>query len=235
MDFVVLKAITNAVPPADPLPDEDHPDEVFEPDPGENYHGEVELQLGSEYFFEFFELVGGRPRVIKARNGSPIFVNTVFGWTATGPRRQASGLMRQQLDASAFCSQLGIEEQIEKFDSNGRYVVQLPIRQNIAKLATRVLQQLASDEGAAFPVASKALQEDFYVDDFLGGTDDECQAVQLVKELQQLLKKGGFTLKKWNSNSTAVLDEVPVEDRAELKVVNLGPENPMKTLGVQSF
>ncbi|XP_011700221.1 PREDICTED: uncharacterized protein LOC105457314 [Wasmannia auropunctata] len=39
-------------------------------------------------------------------------------------------------------------------------------------IANRVLRQLAEDEKEKFPIASAVLQEDFYVDDAMFGTDD---------------------------------------------------------------
>ncbi|XP_052902032.1 uncharacterized protein LOC128309635 [Anopheles moucheti] len=44
---------------------------------------------------------------------------------------------------------------------------------------TRVLQQLAEDEGEALPFGKRALLENFYVDDYIGGADDENQALRL--------------------------------------------------------
>uniref|UniRef100_A0A182NPV1 DUF5641 domain-containing protein n=1 Tax=Anopheles dirus TaxID=7168 RepID=A0A182NPV1_9DIPT len=51
-------------------------------------------------------------------------------------------------------------------------------------LATRVLKQLAIDEGGAYPRAQKALLQNFYVDDFLGEADDEVHTTE-VKELSK--------------------------------------------------
>ncbi|XP_049277727.1 uncharacterized protein LOC125761030 [Anopheles funestus] len=100
-------------------------------------------------------------------------------------------------------------------------------------LATRVLQQLALDEGDSFPMAKSALLEDFYVDDYIGGANSEEEAIQLQAQLTCLLEKGGFHLTKWNSNITNVLDNVPAEDMASSKVKNFeAVEEPTKALGV---
>lgn len=67
-------------------------------------------------------------------------------------------------------------------------------------LATRTLKQLALDEQNEFPVASKVLMSDFYVDDVLSGADDVPSAENLWQQLFQLLSLGGFHLGKFASN-----------------------------------
>ncbi|XP_065088587.1 uncharacterized protein LOC135710066 [Ochlerotatus camptorhynchus] len=72
-------------------------------------------------------------------------------------------------------------------------------------LATRTLQQLAIDEGSTYSLAGPNLVKNFYVDDFIGGAQTIEDAVQLRTELSELLKKGGFELRKWTSNQLSVL------------------------------
>ncbi|XP_055622079.1 uncharacterized protein LOC129765691 [Toxorhynchites rutilus septentrionalis] len=72
-------------------------------------------------------------------------------------------------------------------------------------LATRTLQQLAEDEGAAYPIGGPALKKNFYVDDFIGGAQSIEEAIRLRTELDELLPKGGFELRKWASNRLEVL------------------------------
>ncbi|KMQ85784.1 hypothetical protein RF55_15454 [Lasius niger] len=54
-------------------------------------------------------------------------------------------------------------------------------------MALRVLQQLAQDEGANFPLAKSILQSHIYVDDCLFGADDKPLALQTRNQLIQLL------------------------------------------------
>ncbi|XP_058827450.1 uncharacterized protein LOC131687383 [Topomyia yanbarensis] len=72
-------------------------------------------------------------------------------------------------------------------------------------LATRTLQQLAVDEGDAYPVGGPALKKSFYVDDFVGGAETIDEAIRMRVELNELLQKGGFELRKWTSNCLEVL------------------------------
>ncbi|XP_062538321.1 uncharacterized protein LOC134206605 [Armigeres subalbatus] len=81
-------------------------------------------------------------------------------------------------------------------------------------LATRVLRQLADDEQRDFPEAAEVLRKDFYVDDLFSGGNNVPETINLRKQLQSLLKRGGFMLRKWASNEPAVLEGIPEEDKA---------------------
>ncbi|XP_071577848.1 uncharacterized protein [Temnothorax nylanderi] len=75
-------------------------------------------------------------------------------------------------------------------------------------LATRCLKYLAEIYAARFPVGSKHVQRDFYVDDLLTGAD-KIEDVKLVRdEVIQLLRLGSFELSKWASNLPALLEEI---------------------------
>lgn len=52
-----------------------------------------------------------------------------------------------------------------------------------------------------FPTAAKVVQDSFYVDDGLTGSDTVDKAIILRKYLQELFARGRFLLRKWNSNS----------------------------------
>ncbi|XP_054259832.1 uncharacterized protein LOC128984526 [Macrosteles quadrilineatus] len=75
-------------------------------------------------------------------------------------------------------------------------------------LAIRTLHQLVADEGADFPLASKAILNDMFVDDCLTGSDSLDEAFKLKSELIELLKRGGFELSKWASNSRELLEDI---------------------------
>lgn len=66
----------------------------------------------------------------------------------------------------------------------------------------------------------------------------EQEAIQIVKDLTALCKKGGFMLSKWISNSRAVLASIPRENRTkETKELDLDKDNlPMeRALGLLWF
>ncbi|XP_065094221.1 uncharacterized protein LOC135714779 [Ochlerotatus camptorhynchus] len=99
-------------------------------------------------------------------------------------------------------------------------------------LATRVLQQLADDEQDNFPRAAEVLRKDFYVDDLFSGADSEEEAIELREQLDTLLSKGGFTLRKWASNIPAVLHDVSSDNRALQPSVDFDRDQCIKTLGL---
>ncbi|XP_055589329.1 uncharacterized protein LOC129741616 [Uranotaenia lowii] len=101
-------------------------------------------------------------------------------------------------------------------------------------LATRTLLQLTRDEGIKYPLAAKAMSEDVYMDDVLTGTEKEHEAIQLREQLIELTKQGGFRLRKFASNSRAVLQGIQVADLAiaESGEVELDSDPTIKTLGL---
>ncbi|XP_076302005.1 uncharacterized protein LOC143220175 [Lasioglossum baleicum] len=78
--------------------------------------------------------------------------------------------------------------------------------------AIRVLQQLAHDEKGKFPLATPIIIDQTYVDDCLFGSDDPTQLRTQRDQLIQLLKKGGFHLRKWASNAPALLADIDPSD-----------------------
>ncbi|XP_055623489.1 uncharacterized protein LOC129766915 [Toxorhynchites rutilus septentrionalis] len=99
-------------------------------------------------------------------------------------------------------------------------------------LATRVLQQLADDEKDNYPEAVDVLRRDFYVDDLFSGGRNTTEASNLRRQLEALLSKGAFELRKWASNEPAVLENVPPENRAFKASVDFERDQCIKTLGL---
>ncbi|XP_070549375.1 uncharacterized protein [Ptychodera flava] len=64
--------------------------------------------------------------------------------------------------------------------------------------------------------------KNFYVDDCLKSVNSEEKAITLVQELVDACQNGGFHLTKWISNSRAVIESIPINERAsEVKPLNL--------------
>ncbi|XP_062540880.1 uncharacterized protein LOC134208936 [Armigeres subalbatus] len=97
-------------------------------------------------------------------------------------------------------------------------------------LATRALQQVASDEGNDYPVAGQALRKNFYVDDFIGGAKTIEEAIQLREELANLLLKGGFMLRKWTSNRLEVLQGLQDDQIGTQSSLQFTPNESIKAL-----
>lgn len=81
--------------------------------------------------------------------------------------------------------------------------------------ATRCLLQLAEEDGADFPIATRIVKEETYMDDALSGADSVEDAIEAQQQLKQLLGQGGFPIHKWCSNSTEFLQHIPAEDREQ--------------------
>ncbi|GFY36056.1 integrase catalytic domain-containing protein [Trichonephila clavipes] len=118
-------------------------------------------------------------------------------------------------------------------------------------LSIRTIQQLAEEEIKKFPEASKvALEqciappggaphslrntalEDFYVDDLITGTNSKEDAKKLVSQVIELLKKGGFPIRKWGSNESSVLESLPTELRSSSGSLHIEEDHLMKILGI---
>ena len=81
--------------------------------------------------------------------------------------------------------------------------------------ASYALIRAARDNYDQFPSdVIEAVKEHFYVDDCLMSVADTQTASRMIKQLCELLSRGGFVLTKWMSNDQEVLQSVPHEKRA---------------------
>lgn len=86
--------------------------------------------------------------------------------------------------------------------------------------AVRALRQCAIDERLNFPIASRAALEDFYVDDFLSGTDDTNSLITLYEQMGHMLQSGGFTLSKWCTNNRGLATLIGQQSSSEVQIVS---------------
>lgn len=98
-------------------------------------------------------------------------------------------------------------------------------------LAMMTLRRLAADERNSFPEASKVVEEAFYMDDLVHGSHTTAQGKKIISDLEQLLKRGGFNLRKWTANNSTLLEEVPSQ-LVDERVFNFKTEQTSKTLGL---
>lgn len=101
-------------------------------------------------------------------------------------------------------------------------------------LAIRCLQQLAHDNKISYPLASQTILNDFYVDDLLTGSDDLDELNDTCKNIFLILKGGGFILRKWVTNVSAVLSGLVIGDITNA-ILTLGENENSKTLGIQWY
>ncbi|XP_059217672.1 uncharacterized protein LOC131994802 [Stomoxys calcitrans] len=100
-----------------------------------------------------------------------------------------------------------------------------------AFLAIRAMHQLAIDEEENFPLGSKVVRRDFYVDDMLSGGNTIAEVEEIRHQVTALLKKGEFLIRKWCSNDPDALRDVPAEDCETLLKFHDGTD-VTKTLGL---
>ena len=78
------------------------------------------------------------------------------------------------------------------------------------------MRQIADDNEAHFSELSiDTLRRSFYMDDMIRSVSSAAEAKQLIVEMKDLLKTGGFELAKFMSTSREVIESVPEEQRAK--------------------
>ena len=102
-------------------------------------------------------------------------------------------------------------------------------------IANMCIKQNALTHAVRYPLAAKAVNDAFYVDDGITGADSIEAAIELQRQLQSLFSIAGFLLRKWNSSESAVLDHIDTELRDTQSIRQIdGPEmGYTKTLGIE--
>lgn len=96
-------------------------------------------------------------------------------------------------------------------------------------LAIKTLRHLAHIESSQYPLGSKIILRDFYVDDLLTGADTIQEATHLRQQTMSILEKGGFELRKWASNHLEVLpDQTRIQEIHSI----YDPSHEVRTLGM---
>ena len=80
--------------------------------------------------------------------------------------------------------------------------------------ANDALKRLAIENEDEFPIAAKTTQNIFYMDDFIKSVETHEEAIKVFKQLQPLLSKHGFELRKWITNSDVVTNAIPEDLRS---------------------
>lgn len=96
-------------------------------------------------------------------------------------------------------------------------------------LAIRSLHQIGEDIKSCQPLLAEKIQKQFYVDDFLDSCSTEQEAKQILSDITTEMSKFGMKLRKWKSNSSSILDDLPSSEKE-----TEGNQNfTFKTLGIQ--
>lgn len=101
-------------------------------------------------------------------------------------------------------------------------------------LATKCLVSLASM--AKNERVKVSIEKDFFIDDYLGGSDSISSIVEMGKEVISILASANFHLRKWRSNSPQVLAQI-TDNSESLDSLNLAENKNVssKTLGLHWF
>ncbi|XP_076546674.1 uncharacterized protein LOC143305757 [Osmia lignaria lignaria] len=99
-------------------------------------------------------------------------------------------------------------------------------------LALRFLQQLNQDAGFNYPDASYVLNNQAYVDDFLFGGDSIQSLRHIRNQTIELLKRGGFSLRKWASNDSTLLSDIDPTDHGLALSKSLNATETVSVLGL---
>ncbi|XP_075162489.1 uncharacterized protein LOC142235120 [Haematobia irritans] len=100
-------------------------------------------------------------------------------------------------------------------------------------LAIRTMIQLADDVQSQYPKASEILRNCMYVDDALAGSHSISEAIESRNQLILALKSAGFEMRKWTSNSKAILYDIPPSDLLNADFLEFDDSSTAKTLGIR--
>ena len=70
------------------------------------------------------------------------------------------------------------------------------------------LRQISLEARAEFLRAVEAMEDDFYMDDFLSGANSLQEAIKLQEQVSTLLESGKFCLRKWRANDKRILQHI---------------------------
>ena len=90
------------------------------------------------------------------------------------------------------------------------------------------LHQVAKDNAVNDENLVKAVQRNFYMDDFLKSVRTPQEAIEIYQKVRDILIKGGFKLTKWITSDEEVKSHIPETDRSK-KVVKTFEAEPQSS------
>ena len=102
--------------------------------------------------------------------------------------------------------------------------------------ANYALKRVGLDNEKECPIAAKAIQNNFYMEDFIKSVETPEEAIAVFNQIQPLLSQHGFELKKWISNNDAVAEAIPedLKSISNTKQVEVEPNTEgSSVLGLQ--
>ncbi|XP_063926012.1 uncharacterized protein LOC135139641 [Zophobas morio] len=96
--------------------------------------------------------------------------------------------------------------------------------------AIKCIQQIGFEERINYPLAYRVINNNFYVDDALFGSDSIPELISIKEQLKTVLAKGRFSLSKWSSNCPDALQH---ERGKSTDCLILDKNHDNKTLGIK--
>ncbi|KAJ8912490.1 hypothetical protein NQ315_014590 [Exocentrus adspersus] len=83
-----------------------------------------------------------------------------------------------------------------------------------------------------FLIVHRISRSNFYVDDFLYGSDSRSEILQIQADVTIVLQKAGMQLRKWLCNDRDLINKFLLNNSLEVSVLNLSENENCKTLGI---
>ncbi|XP_017465034.1 PREDICTED: uncharacterized protein LOC108358305 [Rhagoletis zephyria] len=99
-------------------------------------------------------------------------------------------------------------------------------------LAPKCLQKIAKENALQYPLGAQFLQDNFYVDDGIGGSDSLTTTMEIQQQLIHTLKQRGLNLRKWCANHSQLLQNVSMEEQEVDIDFDNDINQSIKTLGL---
>ncbi|XP_052737821.1 uncharacterized protein LOC128198126 [Bicyclus anynana] len=99
-------------------------------------------------------------------------------------------------------------------------------------LAVRTLHQVATDEGYEHTDAAQVIKQDFYMDDLMSGKDNLQEAIKIAKDIDSILRRGGFIIQKWCSNNAEFLKQFELSQRSTKVNLEIHIDGSIRALGL---
>lgn len=99
------------------------------------------------------------------------------------------------------------------------------------------MKQIGLDAEEEYRDAAHAIQHDFYVDDFLSGSETMEGAQTLQRQVQTILRRSGLELRKWCTNSSELLRTLEKNHggQDEHFIVDMNSQDSVNSLGLSWY
>nr|CAI5845597.1 unnamed protein product [Callosobruchus analis] len=227
IECFVVPEITGVVPnvPID-MTKLNMPRNVALADPNFTVPSRISMLIGADLFYDL--LCIGQT---KLGPGMPILQRTRLGWIVSGCiPNDAVSCNRKNNEVNS-----DVQQQLTRFweieELGGAPALSYEEKMCEQHFATRCIKELAIQHQSSEPEVAEIIMNCFYVDDMLMGANSFEDAVRLGKGVFDILKGGGFDLRKWSSNNDEILRAMNVSAFSDDSVM-INDSECFKALGL---